>query len=297
VLVVGDLMVVVSGGVERMPRSGENVLLSGPRVHVTGVAANVALNLRALGFHVAIAGAVGEDAPGSQVIDELERGGVDVRLIDRRADAETGAMVVMVEPDGQRTMVGTRGASERFELDPTGALAAIRPGHVHVSGYVLIDPVMEERCDALIREAHGRGATCSVDLEGIAASGRRTPLERVTILCNRDEFAAYFGIGEPTAVSLSEGRSAPIVLKDGAHGCYLIDRDEVTHVPVESVGGQFVDTTGAGDAFDAAFIAACLRGHDPLVACRWGNVAGATTAGFAGPRMPLAPGRAQESRR
>ncbi len=290
VLVVGDLMVVVSGGVERMPHPGENVLLSGAAVHVSGVGTNVASTLRALDVDVAIVSAVGMDASGSQVIDELERRGVDVRLVERHADAPTGAMVVMVEPDGQRTMVGTRGASERFALDASGALDAARPSHVHVSGYVLIDPVMEGRCDALVRVAEGRGVPCSVDLEGIAATGRRTPLERATILCNRDEFVAYFGTED--LPSVSGGRSEPIILKAGAHGCYLID-GQVTHVAVEDVDGPVVDTTGAGDAFDAAFIAARLRGLDPLASCGWGNAAGATTARYEGPRMPLSARRTE----
>ena len=83
------------------------------------------------------------------------------------------------------------------------------------------------------------------------------------------------------------------MLKAGARGCYLIDGGEVTHVPVEDVDGPVVDTTGAGDAFDAAFIAARLRGLDPLAACGWGNVAGATTARYVGPRMPLGARRIQ----
>ena len=193
-LVVGDLMVAVSGRVERVALAGDNLVLDDPALHVTGVAANIALNLAGLGVHVAVASAVGRDALGDMVLAELRGRGIEVRHV-HRSEAPTATFVFMVDRAGERTMVGTRGASQRFELDPA-VLEDVRPAWVHVSGYMLLDPAMAARCEALVDEAERRSIGCSVDLEGIAGSVRTTALDRCTVLCNRADHRAYFGRDE-----------------------------------------------------------------------------------------------------
>jgi ribokinase len=282
VLVVGDLMVVVSGRVEWMPRSGQNVVMADAAVHATGVAANVALNLRALDVDVTVLSAVGVDALGTSVVDELARADVDVSLVSRSPRATTAAMLVMIEPSGERTMVGTRGASARLApMEQVALLDRVHPDWLHVSGYTLLDTEMRAWCEGLADDAMGRDIGVSVDLEGVAAHGRPLPMSRAVAFCNRDEFADAFGSQEVTYVD----HPAPLVVKAGADGCYLIGDGGIAHVPTSPVESE--DSTGAGDAFDAAFIAASLRGSDAATACRWGNAGGRLTAEHPGPRAPL----------
>jgi ribokinase len=286
VVVVGDLMTLVAGRVRRFPVPGENVVLEDTRTYSSGVAANIALNLRALGVDVTVLGAVGADAAGEQVLSELRDGGVDTAAVLRTSGTPTASMVVLVEPSGERTMIGTRGASERFELDAERAIdgpGGGGPAWLHVSGYTLLDPEMEGRCDAIVSAAEERGIPCSVDLEGIGTSGRRTSLDRLLTFCNQDEFRGYFGTDDPEVVAT---RTSPLVLKAGSEGCYLVGSGRVLQVAVVPVGDP-TDATGAGDAFDAAFIAASLRGFDAERACRSGNAAGAVTVLVPGPRAPL----------
>src|SRR5439155_24045212 len=99
-VVVGDLMVIVSGGVAAMPRPGDNVVLQDAGVFVTGVGANVAIALRALGVEVALASAVGDDPLGVWILDDLQGVGVDVSLVRRAAGSVTGATVRMVAVGG-----------------------------------------------------------------------------------------------------------------------------------------------------------------------------------------------------
>ena len=273
---MGDLMVAVSGRVDRLPRPGENLVLREPAVHATGVAANIALNLRGLGAAAHVAGAVGRDALGDFVLGELRSAGVGIELVERSGEP-TATFVFMIEPNGERTMVGARGAAERFDLEPA-ALSATRPSWVHISGHPLLDPAMAERCDRLAGAAEALGIRCSVGLDGVAAGGFRSPLDRLTVLCNLDEYRAYFGHPEPTP----QGRSAPVVVKAGARGCFVVTGDRVD--AVAAAPAAVVDTTGAGDAFDAAFIAANLRGLDVRTAARWGNAAAALKVGRPGPR-------------
>ncbi len=286
ILVVGDLMIVTLGGVERMPEPGENVVLRDASVHVSGVGANVALDLVALGVDVTLVSAVGEDALGDRIVSELRAGGVDTAGVMCVPGATTGSMVVMVEPDGERTMVGTRGASEQFEFDPLALLAgqAAAPSWVHVSGYVLLDERMAGRCEALLAGAIARGIPCSVDLEGGRAGSLSTALDRVVVLGNAAECEACFGTSEPAALAAARANATEaLVVKAGADGCVLIDASVITCVPAagRASGG---DSTGAGDAFDAAFIAARLRGASLEAACATGNRAGALAAVARGPR-------------
>ncbi len=284
VLVVGDLMVVVAGRVGAMARPGENVVLDAPRVFATGVATNVALCLRALDVDVTALGAVGDDALGEAVDRTLSAAGVDTSMIRRRPDAPTATMLVMVEPTGQRTMVGTRGASERFDPGDTATvLEGARPEWLHVSGYTLLDRGMHERCSALVDEASARGIPCSVDLEGISGTGDRwQTMPGAVAFGNLDEYRDAFGLHE---VKMVDHPWKTLIVKAGADGCFVVDGDRVQHIATTPIDP--VDSTGAGDAFDAAFIAASLRGHDVDTACRWGNEAGARAAGVDGPRVDL----------
>ncbi len=285
VVVAGDLMVVTVGGVDRMPRPGENVLLRDPAVFASGVGANVAMSLRAMGLDVVLASAVGDDAAGDRVVAELAAAGVDVGSIRRRGGAATGSMVVMVDPTGERTMVGTRGASERFDLDPGAVLNAAGPvDWLHVSGYLLLDAEMEGRCVALAAAAASDGIPVSIDLEGIATTGRRTRLDGHLVLGNHDECLAYFGTYDEDVLVAERTGRLPLVVKAGADGCLLVtDREAVPIRAAEHVEAN--DSTGAGDAFDAAFIAARLRGQSLRASCVEANAAGRAAVTARGPRV------------
>lgn len=276
-LVVGDVMVVTAGRVSRLPATGENLLLAGAAVYTSGVGANIALSLAALGVEVTLASAVGLDALGDAVLRDLRAGGVGVDHVARAKASSTGSMVVMVDPSGERTMVGTRGAAERFPLEPS-LLEVAATEWMHASGYTLLDDLMAGRCAALLGVAAARGTPCSVDLEGVAGSAHRIPLGGVTVFCGPGDLTVREDL-----VRGSNG--APIVVKDGPRGCTLIQGGETVAVPTSPV--EAVDATGAGDAFDAAFIAARLRGLDAVEACRWGNAAGGMAARVPGPRAAL----------
>ena len=279
VLVVGDLAVVVSSTVPRLARAGENFLLPDPQVHASGVGANLAWDLRGLGVESAVAGAVGRDGLGDFVLAELTGRGVGVGHV-ARSDAPTGVFLILVDPAGERTMIGYRGAAERFPLDPS-LVERAAVDWVHISGYTLLDPAMESRCEELVDAAESRAIPCSVDLEGIAQSGRRTSLDRVSAFCNLDEYRRYYGHHRVVPMD----RTAPLVVKAADQGCYLVEGETVTAcrpLPVRAV-----DSTGAGDAFNAGFIAAKLLGRDDLGACAWGNAAARMKVEVPGPRAEL----------
>ena len=279
VLIIGDLAVVVSSTVPRLARAGENFLLPDPRVHASGVGANLAWDLRGLGVESEVAGGVGRDRLGDYVLAELTGRGVGVGHV-ARSDAPTGVFLILVDPTGERTMIGSRGAADLFSLDPAG-VNEWPVDWVHVSGYTLLDPTMAGRCEELVSLAERRGILCSVDLEGIAQAELHTSLDRVTVFCNLDEYRRYFGHDRV----LPMDRVAPLVVKAGAGGCFLVKGDSVT--PCASERARAVDSTGAGDAFNAGFIAAKLLGRDDLGACAWGNAAARMKVEVRGPQAEL----------
>jgi sugar/nucleoside kinase (ribokinase family) len=279
VLVVGDLALVVSASVPRLPRPGENFLLPHPGLYASGVGANLAWDLRGLGFEADVASGVGRDALGDRVLAELVARGIGVDRVDRSA-VPTGTFLILVDATGERTMIGFRGAAERFTLDPT-ALQDTPADWIHISGYTLLDPAMADRCEELVSVGEDMGIPCSVDLEGIAQAGRRTSLDRLTCLCNRAEYHGYFG--QDRVVPME--RAAPLVVKAGDEGCFLVAGGTVAVSPALHV--RSVDSTGAGDAFNAGFIVAKLLGRDDLGACAWGNAAAGMKVERPGPRAEL----------
>jgi sugar/nucleoside kinase (ribokinase family) len=279
VLVVGDLAVVIASPVARLPEPGENFLLPSPGIYASGVAANLAWDLRGLGMDVDVASGVGRDALGDFLLAQLNERGIGLGHV-ARSDDPTGLFVILVDEAGERTMIGLRGAAERFPVDGT-VLGEGTPDWIHVSGYTLLDPEMAARCEELISEAEGRGIPCSVDLEGTAQSGRHTELDRLTTFCNLEEYRRYFGHHQVQPMA----RSAPLIVKAREDGCFLVEGETVVACPGIPVSA--VDSTGAGDAFNAGFIAARLRGEDTRRACAWGNVAARLKVERPGPRVEL----------
>lgn len=177
-------------------------------------------------------------------------------------------------------MIGYRGAMETFEPAPD-LLEAVGPSWVHIAGYTMLNAGMPDAYRPLAGRARARGIECSVELEGLAQAGRQIDLTGLTVFCNRHEYRLYFGRED---VVWPEG-SQCLVVKSGSEGCFLADGDGVRHVPPLSATVR--DLTGAGDAFNAAFIAARLAGMEALEACRWGNVAGSLKVGVPGPRLDM----------
>jgi sugar/nucleoside kinase (ribokinase family) len=169
---------------------------------------------------------------------------------------------------------------ERFRLAPD-LLDATAPDWIHIAGYTMLNPGMPDAYRRLVGQASERGVECSVELEGLAQAGTRVDLHGLTVFCNRHEYRMYFGRDEV----VWPGGAERLIVKSGSEGCFLACSEGVRHVP--PIPATVRDLTGAGDAFNAAFIAARLAGMEALEACRWGNAAGALKVGVPGPRVDM----------
>jgi ribokinase len=230
-----------------------------------GAGANVAVHLAQLGVPVVLAGCIGDDAAGAGLVAELTAAGVRLALRTVPGTA-TGTIVSLVEPDGQRSMLADRGAS--LALRPEDVPPPPAGGHLHLSGYVLLDPAPRVAGLAALAAAVARGCTVSVDPAStgpLAAYGVDRWLDdtaaATVLLPNTDEARLLTGCTDPADAARALADRHPIVAVTlGAEGALWATHDELVHRPAHDT--VVVDTTGAGDAFAAGLLAAWLQAPD-----------------------------------
>jgi len=288
--VAGDLDLLVLGDAnpDLVLRGGDVVPAFGQAEHLVddahltlgGSGAILACGAAKLGLRVAIAAVVGDDLFGGFVRDELAAHGVDVSGVHVDPQTPTGVTVVLSGPEDRAilTMPGTIAELSIERIEP-GSLERAR--HVHVSSYFLQMALTRSLSDVFLG-VRGRGGTTSVDPNW-------DPSERwdgglLDLLAVSDVFlpnameatrVAHTSDLEAAARSLAE-RVGVVAIKNGDRGA-IARSGGVTH-HVEPVGVALVDSTGAGDSFDAAFLAAWLDGAPIDRALALANVCGALSA-------------------
>ena len=229
-----------------------------------GAAANQAAWMAHLGATVTFAGRVGARDIGYHR-QELTRVGVRACLaVDPEAD--TGSIVIMVAPDGERTMFTDRGANHNLSVQDLPASLLDDADVLHLTGYSFCEPPLLEVALWLLGQARSRGLAITVDPGSAAFLARMEPgaFLRWTdgaAVCfpNRDEAAVLVGEADPVTMATRLTRHYGVVaLKLGAAGCLLA---AAGHPPVRVAAmavQEVTDTTGAGDAFCGAFMSRWL---------------------------------------
>ncbi|WP_199443411.1 carbohydrate kinase family protein [Umezawaea beigongshangensis] len=260
-------MVVGDAGLDVVARHAGPIVHGGDsRAAVTvepgGAGANTAAWLAACGARPVLVARVGADPAGRQVHAELTAAGVRCAFaVD--PELATCCVVVLVDETGQRSMLPDRGANARFspeDLDPRLLEGA---GHLHLSGYVLLDATSRPAGLAVLAAARAAGLTTSVDPQSAGLiHDPRAFLEDVRgvdlLLPNSDELVALTGSAEPESARELLDVVGAVVVTAGERGASWVDAGGVTTVDAEPA--HCVDSTGAGDAFDAGLLAAWLDG-------------------------------------
>jgi ribokinase len=258
-----------------------------------GSAANTAAWLSRVGAASVFVGALGDDAAGQSQLESLHRLGVDVRFrVDRTRP--TGTCLVLVAPTGERTMVPDPGANlSLMEHDvPTEEFAA--GDHLHVSGYALLRDSRDAALHALaVAGAAGLtvsvGAASAAPLSVLGAESFLRLLPASALLfANEKEAAVLAGAsdGDPAlelATALAAG-GREVVVTAGSGDAAWADGSQSVARAAEPLDGPELDTTGAGDAFAAGFLAARARGAAPAVCLRDGHALAAAACRTTGGR-------------
>lgn len=247
-----------------------------------GAGGNTAAWLAKEDIDVSLIARVGNDEAGRTALSELTAAGVSCRFaIDQ--ELPTCCVVVLVAPDGDRTMLADRGANKAFSPDDVALPDIQGRAHLHLSGYVLLDDGSRPAGLDALKKAKAAGWTTSVDPQAanhIPSVGAEIFLSWVQgvdlLLPNDAELSALGGIEAVLQVV------GALVVTHGRHGASWYSADARITVPAPQV--HETDSTGAGDAFNAGLLATWLAGADPLDALQAGVLAGTAAAAQIGAR-------------
>jgi sugar/nucleoside kinase (ribokinase family) len=230
-----------------------------------------------LGLRVAICGVVGDDLFGRFIRERLDHAGVDTQGLAVDASRPTGISVVLSGGEDRAilTSLGTIGDLRAELVDPE-LLEGAR--HVHVSSYFL-QPGLARDLPEILGRVRAAGGSTSVDPNwdpsGGWDGGLLDLLRSIDVLLpNAIEATRLARTSDLDAAVLSLGRNGDVVVtKDGSNGAVAAVAGELVRVEAPDV--RPIDTTGAGDAFDAGLIAGLLAGRELEAAMRMANVVGA----------------------
>ena len=229
------------------------------RIGGGGQAANFCAWTASLGTPVRLVTRVGDDDRGRRLVAEMNALGVEVFAV--WAEEATGAIAVLVGPDGERTMATQRGASVGLRPDDLRELWFRGVKLIHVPAYSLFTEPLGAATRTAIDLVRQAGGLLSIDLSS-AAGIREYGAARIAgdLARLRPELLfATSAESETVGVPLEDLAKVP-VLKLGRDGCRVSGRQ------IRSPQVQEVDGTGAGDAFAAAFCASYLDGAAPVEA-------------------------------
>ncbi|MET9506263.1 PfkB family carbohydrate kinase [Streptomyces sp. NPDC006622] len=296
-LVVGDVVTDVVAR-HRGPLASGTDTAAVVRTLPGGAGANVACWAAHRGCaDVRLLGRVGVEAAAWHERELAASGVRPLLVVD--PEAPTGTVICLVDTGAaaERTFLTDSGASLR--LEPADWSEAMLDGvaRLHLSGYLLFSASGRALVRAALTSARARGVPVSLDpasagfLAELGADRFLALVRGVDLLLpSRDEACLLTGAADGADAAADLSRSVPLVVaKQGAAGA-VVARDGTVVARVPAVPATPRDTTGAGDAFTGAFLAALLAGAEPARAAIEGCRAGALAVERVGGRPPTTTG-------
>jgi len=279
---------VLARPVDGLPAPGASQRLEEVALGPGGNGVNTAMALARLGVRVALAAPVGEDRLGEILRQSVRSEGVDDSNMITVKEARTSVGMVLVESSGERRFLHFRGANAHFSACHLNwdSVKGARVFH-YASAFALPSFDGAPLAETMVR---ARQLGCLTSMNPCWDSrGRWLPLIEpalayVDYFCpNLEEGRQLTGETEPTAIAdrLHQTGVQTVIVKLGPAGCYVDGPEGAFSSPGFVV--RAIDTTGAGDCFEAAFLAALCRGNNLQHAARFANAAAAlSTLGMGG---------------
>ena len=270
VAVIGSANADLTVRVQAMPQPGETIH-GGPLVTLPGgKSANQAVASALLGAPTSFIGAVGRDDNGNFLLSSLRDAGVDVQYV-RRVDIPTSCAVITVDARAENMIVVTRGANETVGIDAVEEAREVIEG---AEALGLACEIPMETVTAAAQIAKAAGTTVVLNPSPFPSVIPEALLRSVDVLIvNEGEMRALIGdAGEDWAaaeVALRELGVDRAIVTLGPRGAVVLDRG-ATLVPTIDV--PVVDTTGCGDSFTGAIVAALAAGSDLVAASKFASV-------------------------
>ena len=230
-----------------------------------GSAENTVAGIAQMGGAAAYAGGLGLDEDGRLCRESLDRLGV--RQTAAPKPGPTGLCLILVTPDGERTMLTHLGVSGRLVPDDVSVELVAASRWLYVEGFLFASAVARETVAGALDAAAAAGTPVALSLSARSIVERHRPeLARVVeghvdlVLANEAEAEAFTGQGEPrAAIEALAARSPAALVTRGDRGCLVASDGEVRSVGARRV--RPVDLTGAGDLCAAGVLYALARGR------------------------------------
>ena len=236
-----------------------------------------------LGLHVAFIGKVGDDDFGRFVRRELNRRGIDTSGIVIDPALPTGLSVILSRPS-DRAILTHLGSIAALRFDDVDLALLSHARHLHLGSFYLLD-ALRPAIPRLFDAAKSKALTISIDTNYDPSErwegGLREALDRVDVfLPNETELLAITRADSIVAALDRLAQIPTVAVKLGAKGATARRGAEIVHA--EPVRVNVVDTTGAGDSFDAGFVYGYLAGQDLTQTLRFACACGSLSTRAAG---------------
>jgi len=287
ILVVGSLNADLVVRAPRFPQPGETISGEDLQVIPGGKGANQAVAAARQETNVSMLGRVGEDSFGAFLLENLKSNRVDSQLI-QRDDASTGTAIIVVDANGQNSIVLSAGAN--------GKVTDADVNSASFSDFSLLLLQLEIPTPTVLsaaRRAHESGLRVILN----PAPAHKLSNELISLadylIPNETELSLLTGLPvndmnstEWAARALLEIGAKNVIVTMGSNGALIVTNSQVTHIETYTV--NVVDTTAAGDAFIGGFAAAFLQDKSLEEVVRYGCACGAlaTTKFGAQPSLP-----------
>jgi len=268
IVVVGSINLDLVARAPRIPAAGETIIGLGFETFFGGKGANQAVAAARLGAPVYLIGQLGDDAFASQLRSGLQQAGVNTSAVGN-VSGPSGVALISTDKEGENSIIVVPGANGHVTpeiLDKHSELirdAAIVLTQLEIpleTVFHLAELTTQHKVPLMLDPAPARALPDSL----LRAVDWLTPNETETAVLLGSEFSEP----EKAASTLLERGARNVILKLGARGCYVATGDGPRQlVPARKVNA--VDTTGAGDAFNAAFAIAISSGQDAFAGASW----------------------------
>jgi len=255
-----------------------------------GSAANTCAVAAGLGARVAYLGKVAEDQLGSVFGHDIRAAGVHFPSAPLRGGAPTARCLILVTPDGQRTMNTFLGACVSLSQADVNPKLVADAAVTYLEGYLFDPPAAQAAFHAAAAAAHAAGRQLALSLSDPFCVNRHRAAFRALVaghvdllFANEAEVTALYEANDfETAVELARADVALAALTRSEAGSLILRGAETIRIAAEPA--KVVDTTGAGDAYAAGFLAGLTAGRD-LPACgRIASIAAAEVIAHYGAR-------------
>lgn len=283
-IAIGNLNIDVAIYVDHLPAPGEAIMALDMDMRLGGAAVNYAAAVAQYGHNVYLVASVSNNEYVRSALNTLRELGVNVNRV-KIVDEPLGVVVVLIQPSGERSMIKYPGANRELVAEdfPIDLLREIHLVHMASVDPRLAGNIGEKCAQEGVFVTYDPGVYAEILGNSIPAI-----IENIDALfLNEREFQRLTKYDYAKVNTLFKYGLSMLVVKMGQRGAITILPSGICYWGSAQPIKKPVDTTGAGDAFNAFFNAKYLESKDPSLALAYGVAAGALKAGFRGSMLRL----------